>query len=184
MVPSLVSKKLIIVDEDDNIIEYVSKKICHRGQGLLHRAFSIFIFNDQNDLLIQRRSVEKPLWPLYWSNSVCSHPRKGEEYEDAAHRRLEEELRIKTTLKYLFKFQYHAQYKNIGSENEVCCVFIGKSDENIQPNKSEIEEWKYINLEDLTLDLKNNSNAYTPWFKMEWDQIRKNYNSAISKLWE
>ena len=97
---------LILVDAKDNIIGYESRERCHQGKGLRHRAFSIFIFDDQKQLLVQRRSVEKVLWPLHWSNSLCSHPRRGESYEEAAMRRLKEELGFETPLQLLFKFQY------------------------------------------------------------------------------
>ena len=120
---------LILVDEKDNITGYKNKLECHEGEGILHRAFSIFIFNDAGELLLQKRSAQKHLWPNYWSNSCCSHPRKGEELENATQRRLAEELGISTPLKHLFTFQYYAPYKNIGSEREMCAVFIGKSND-------------------------------------------------------
>ena len=91
-VVSFDNEKLILVDKYDNVLGYKSKAECHEGEGILHRAFSIFIFNDKNQLLLQKRSAKKLLWPLYWSNSCCSHPRKGENYETATHRRLKEEL--------------------------------------------------------------------------------------------
>ena len=94
-------EKLIIVDEHDNVLGYKSKAEAHEGSGILHRAFSLFIFNDKRELLIQQRSQKKPLWPLYWSNSVCSHPRKGEDYKSAVNRRLQEELGISTPLFFI-----------------------------------------------------------------------------------
>ena len=92
-------EKLILVDESDNILGYETKVKAHEGIGILHRAFSLFIFNDKKELLIQKRSQDKPLWPMFWANSVCSHPRKGEEYDTAIHRRLKEELGIEETPK-------------------------------------------------------------------------------------
>lgn len=174
--------ELIIVNKWDHIIDYASKEDCHKDEGLLHRAFSIFIFNDRKELLIQRRSSIKPLWPLYWSNSVCSHPCKGEDCETAAHRRLNEELGIKTSLNFLFKFQYKARYDGAGSENEICSVFIGKANGIIRPNINEIEEWKYIKIEDLERYIKADPENYTPWFKMEWDRIRKDFQKEINSL--
>ena len=88
-------EKLILVDEHDNIIGYENKDVCHNGDGLLHRAFSIFLFTSNGELLIQQRSQEKRLWGLFWSNTCCSHPRKGETYEQATMRRLQEELGLK-----------------------------------------------------------------------------------------
>ncbi|HLP44763.1 MAG TPA: isopentenyl-diphosphate delta-isomerase, partial [Candidatus Kapabacteria bacterium] len=105
---------LILVDGKDNIVGYLDKGGCHEGEGVLHRAFSIFIFNSRGQLLLQRRSAAKPLWPLFLSNSVCSHPRRGESYEEATHRRLKEELGIETRVFFLFKFEYRASYGVIG----------------------------------------------------------------------
>ena len=173
---------LILVDEKDNVLGYESKKECHEGQGLLHRAFSIFIFNDKNELLLQKRSFSKPLWPLYWSNSVCSHPRRGETYHEAARRRLREELGFETPLQALFKFQYQASFKNIGSENEICFVYIGKANGIVQTDLNEIAAWKYIDAAVLTENMLNYPNLYTPWFKMEWERIRKEYLCEIRNL--
>ena len=99
---------LILVDEADCEVGHASRSRCHEGTGLLHRAFSLFIFNDRGELLVQQRSAAKRLWPLYWSNSCCSHPRRAETMEAAIHRRLYEELGIKCLLHFLFKFQYQA----------------------------------------------------------------------------
>ena len=94
------SENLILVDQQDREIGTLDKAACHDGQGMLHRAFSLFIFNSQGELLLQKRSSQKRLWGGYWSNSCCSHPRQGEEYEIAIRRRLKEELGIQTELKY------------------------------------------------------------------------------------
>ncbi|MCP5105579.1 MAG: isopentenyl-diphosphate Delta-isomerase [bacterium] len=163
---------LILVDGSDTILGYEEKTQCHRGQGKLHRAFSIFIFNTGGQVLMQQRSAVKPLWPLYWSNSVCSHPRKGEEYLEAAQRRLEEEIGIQTPLRFLFKFQYQAPFKNVGAENELCAVFIGQSDDPVTVDPREIAQCKYIHPGELDRDLRDHPHIYTPWFKKEWEKIR------------
>ena len=181
-VVSFDDEKLILVDNEDNIIGYKTKEECHRGNGILHRAFSIFIFNDRNQLLIQKRSDSKQLWPLYWSNSCCSHPRKGEKVEEAAYRRLKEELGIESQLKILFKFQYSVPYKNVGSEREMCSVLIGKSNSHISPNKNEIDEWKYTDIEKLEENMSINPDKYTPWFKLEWERIKKDHWQEIENL--
>jgi isopentenyl-diphosphate delta-isomerase len=173
---------LIRVDAQDNIIGYETKEKCHRGKGLLHRAFSIFIFNDQGQLLLQRRSEKKLLWPLFWSNSVCSHPRKGESYEMAALRRIREELGFETALCSLFSFQYKAGYQNIGTESEMCSVFIGKSNGILRPDPNEIADLKYVNLESLDEDILCQAHRYTPWFRMEWNRIRKQHCAEIDYL--
>ncbi|TFG95447.1 MAG: isopentenyl-diphosphate delta-isomerase [Calditrichales bacterium] len=173
---------LIVVDEDDNVLDYKSKAECHQGGGILHRAFSIFIFNSRHELVLQQRSAQKLLWPLFWSNSCCSHPRKGETLEQAAHRRLEQELGISTPLKYLYTFQYQATYKTIGSENERCAVLIGHSDAPVSVNKNEIAEWKYISLDKLNTELAGQGETYTPWFKMEWKKLSSEFMSEINAL--
>ena len=173
------NEELILVDENDNVIGYKDKESCHNGQGILHRAFSIFIFNSRNELLLQRRSKHKRLWPLFWSNSCCGHPRKGETCIVAVKRRLKEELGIETELEYLFKFRYQAVFENIGSENELCSVYIGKSDELPNINKEEIKEWRYISIEKLNKELEEHPEHYTPWFKLEWRYILKKFMDKI-----
>lgn len=175
-------EKLIVVDEQDNILGYKTKAQCHKGEGILHRAFSIFIFNDHKQILLQQRSREKQLWPLYWSNSCCSHPRKGEEMADAAHRRLFEELGLRTSLKYLYKFQYHAGFGAAGSENEICSVFIGKSNGQVSVNHHEIAGWKFVDVAELNWDMTEHPEKYTPWFKMEWERIQNEYWGDVEAL--
>ncbi len=169
---------LILVDQSDDVIGYAGKDICHKGYGLLHRAFSVFIFSKESKLLIQKRSKNKLLWPLFWSNSVCSHPRKGESCKEAAHRRVKEELSIELNLKYLFKFQYQAAFNHIGSENEICYIYWGKTEKKIKADPIEIDEWQYIRIPDLNELLKSKPDQFTPWFRMEWELIqKKNYLS-------
>jgi len=178
-VVSFDDEKLILVDNDDNILGYKDKSECHEGDGTLHRAFSIFIFNNSNQLLLQKRSEQKLLWPLFWSNSCCSHPRQSENYETAIHRRLKEEVGIDTELKYLFKFQYQANFLDIGSENELCSVYIGRSDNPIAVNENEIAEWKFIDIGQMEKEMEEHPENFTPWFKMEWERIKKEFIDEI-----
>ena len=173
---------LILINEKDEIVGYKDKTACHTGEGILHRAFSIFIFNEQGQVLMQKRSEQKLLWSLYWSNSCCSHPRKGENYEIATQRRLKEELGFTTDLKFLFKFQYQARFKDVGSENELCSVYIGKSDAPVVVNENEIAEWKFMEIAELEEELVIHPDNFTPWFKMEWERIRKEYWGEIERL--
>src|SRR5271168_4249843 len=117
------SDTLILVDAADCRLGSMSKARCHEGRGVLHRAFSLLIFNGDGELLLQQRAPSKRLWPLYWSNSCCSHPRGAESMEMATRRRLYEELGIRCDLQFLFKFQYQAQFETAGSEQELCSVF-------------------------------------------------------------
>ncbi len=178
---SFEDEPLIVVDEQDKILDYKSKAECHKGNGILHRAFSIFIFNHKKQLLLQKRSEQKLLWPLFWSNSCCSHPRKGESYDQATVRRLHEELNIKAPLRFLYKFIYQARYEQIGSEYELCSVYLGRSDQPPDVNPNEIADWKYIDLPQLDEHMALYPDSYSPWFKMEWHSIRTEY---IEKLEE
>src|SRR6202142_2782709 len=119
------SEPLILVDQTDREVGHMSKTQCHQGRGTLHRAFSLLIFNPKGELLLQQRAASKRLWPLYWSNSCCSHPRRAETMEAATRRRLLEELGLSCDLQFLFKFRYQAQFDATGAENELCSVFIG-----------------------------------------------------------
>ncbi len=175
-------EKLIAVDEQDNIVAYRTRIECHQGEGILHRAFSIFIFNGQQELLLQKRSAQKLLWPDFWSNSCCSHPRQGEKTEIAARRRLKEELGIEAGLIYLYTFQYHARFGSIGSERELCAVYVGTSDEPVRFNQNEISVCKYLDIDSLTADLVTNPDRYTPWFQLEWQRLMREYRDKITAM--
>lgn len=170
---------LILVDSNDSAIGHATKEHCHSRDGILHRAFSIFVFNSKNELLIQKRSAEKPLWPLYWSNSVCSHPREGEDYGEAVSRRLLDEVGLHLPVQFLFKFQYQANYKQLGAENELCSVFTGKSDELPIINNSEIADWRYVSFDKLQNDIDARPEKYTPWFQTELKRIRMDFLDKI-----
>ena len=176
-------EELILVDSKDEIIGYKTKLDCHQDGGVLHRAFSVFIFNQQGDVLLQRRSKKKMLWPGYWSNACCSHPRAGESPEEAVYRRLKQELGISVELTYLYKFEYKANFANIGSEHELCWVWLGISDdETIKANPNEIAEWRYLPQTNLMEELRTNSALYTPWMKMEWERITADYLHFVPRL--
>jgi len=175
---SFEDEKLILVDEYDNTLGYKSKESAHKGDGILHRAFSLFIFNDKKELLIQKRSRQKQLWPLFWANSVCSHPRKGEDYNTAIQRRLKEELGIATPLKFLFR----ARFGEEGSENELCSVYIGKSNDKIVANGNEVAKWKFINLNQLEIEITEDPEKFTPWLKIELEKIRSVFMYEIENL--
>jgi isopentenyl-diphosphate Delta-isomerase len=174
---------LVLVDENDQDIGYLSKALCHAGSGVLHRAFSLLIFNDYGELLIQQRAASKRLWPLYWSNSCCSHPNGTETMEFAIQRRLAEELGINCPLHYLFKFQYQAQFDSTGAEHELCSVFIGRSGDRIKVNSEEIADWRWISPEALQREIATQGGqSFTPWFMLEWVQIWRDHRSAVLSL--
>jgi isopentenyl-diphosphate delta-isomerase len=168
-------EQLILVDKHDREIGSLTKADAHRGGGTLHRGFSLFVFNPAGELLVQRRAKSKRLWPGYWSNSCCSHPRRGEAMNRAVHRRLWEELSLRTELEFLFKFRYHAQYDSQGAEYELCSVYAGCSAEQPQPNSEEVAAWRYVTSQALQIEIAVAPETFTPWFKLEWAHIARAY---------
>jgi isopentenyl-diphosphate Delta-isomerase len=169
-------EQLVLVDEADREIGHLSKSECHTGTGRLHRAFSIFIVNDRQELLLQQRSRYKRLWPLYWSNSCCSHPRRGESLASASRRRLQEELGLSCPLQFLFKFQYQAQYDADGAEHELCSVFIGHSTAPVHAERHEIAAWRWIGIDELQQQLSDpRERHFTPWLRLEWARIWRDH---------
>jgi isopentenyl-diphosphate delta-isomerase len=174
--------RLILVDESDRGVGHLSKLLCHAGRGILHRAFSLLIFNDRNELLLQQRAASKRLWPLYWSNSCCSHPRHAETMEAAIQRRLWEELGLRCPLHFLFKFQYQAQFDATGAENELCSVFIGRSNTPVTISRDEILAWRWISPDALQREMTAAPGNFTPWFMIEWARIWRDHRAQIVDL--
>jgi len=171
---------LILVDETDRSLGFLSKALCHEGRGVLHRAFSLLIFNESGELLIQQRAASKRLWPMYWSNSCCSHPRGDESLEAATRRRLNEELGITCPLHFLFKFQYQAQFDATGAENELCSVFVGRCRDPIKVDSHEIRDWRWIAPEALQREMADEGGRiFTPWFMLEWARIWHDHRAAV-----
>lgn len=178
-VVSFDSERLILVDADDREIGHASKADAHAGRGILHRAFSLFVFNPAGELLLQQRAESKPLWPGHWANSCCSHPRGGEDMDTATQRRLREELGFTCPLEYLYKFQYHAEYGEAGSETELCWVYIGTSDAPVRVNDTEIAAWRYVKPEALDREIAESPEHFTPWLKMEWQRLRGEFANRL-----
>ncbi len=172
-------ERLVLVDEDDTPIGHDSKAACHDGDGVLHRAFSLFVFNRDGELLLQQRASDKRLWPLYWSNSCCSHPREGETMDEAVARRLDQELHIAADLQFLYKFQYQARYGDAGSENELCWVYAGTTDDSVKPNPTEVSAWRFVAPADVDRELAGHPERFTPWFKLEWTRLRTDHASIF-----
>lgn len=156
---------LILVDKNDKPIGTEEKVKCHLPIGKLHRAFTILLFNKDGKLLLTRRSQSKMLWPRDWDGTVASHPRQSETYVSSAERRLPEEIGVSCKLEYLFKFEYHVSYKNIGSENEICGTLIGivKDPTRIKLVQEEIDAIKWVSFYELLDDIKKNPQVYCPW---------------------
>src|SRR5574338_230838 len=181
---------LILVDSNDNPIGTEEKVKCHLPNGKLHRAFTVLLFNKEGKLLLTRRSQSKMLWPGDWDGTVASHPRKTETYVSSAERRLPEEIGASCSLDYLFKFEYHVPYKDIGSENEICGTLIGQVPDSfaIKLVPEEISETKWADL-DVFADIEKNPQNYCPWmlvalyFLAESDKQMIQKHKAIFDKW-
>ena len=174
-------EELILVDGDDNEIGFASKADAHDGGGVLHRAFSLFLFNDAGELLLQQRSPTKRLWGGFWSNSCCSHPRRGESLEVATSRRLLDELNFEAELEHVYWFCYEAGFGDAGSENELCHVFLGKAEDDIRPNDSEVEAIRFVAPAALAAEMEQHPERFTPWFKQEWQTLNGMYAQQLAR---
>ena len=172
---------LILVDNDDRDAGFLSKAACHDGSGILHRAFSVFLFDASGELLLQQRSARKRLWPMFWANSCCSHPRKGESLDIAAKRRLQDELNIAADLEFVYKFIYQANFGDAGSENELCSVFLGRLHEKAIANTTEIEALRFVSKDALWRQLAARPEIFTPWLKLEWQSLNESYSDVLSR---
>ena len=170
---------VILVDESghnlinqDGELSIMEKMEAHR-RGLLHRAVSVFVFNDKNELLLQRRAINKYHSPEKWANTCCTHPAPGETPLMAAQRRLSEEMGLVATLTESFTFSYQADVGNGLTENEFDHVFFGVSNQNPIPNSAEVSDWKWMAIEDLAQELIRKPEGYSPW-------LRKCFNEMVS----
>lgn len=157
-------EKVILVDLNDQVLGEMEKMEAHR-KGLLHRAFSVFILNSSNELLLHQRAWDKYHSGGLWTNACCSHPRPGENLIEAGQRRLVEEMGLAADLKELYSFIYHAELDSGLTEHEFDHVLLGYSDETPSPASEEVAAWKYIRIEEIKKDLENSPENYTFWFK-------------------
>jgi isopentenyl-diphosphate delta-isomerase len=173
--------EIILVDHRGNDIGSEEKDTCHRIPTKLHRAFSIFITNKNGHMLIQKRAATKKTWPGFWSNACCSHPRKGESLLEATQRRLREELGFTCPLQHILTFRYRADYNTEFGENEIDHVFFGQFDGAIKPNRDEIDDWRFVPIEELSQDIYRNPEKYTPWFKKALPRVVKFTTGHLQK---
>lgn len=165
---------VVLINPNDEVLGLMEKQQAHIN-GLLHRAFSVFLFNDQNEMLLQKRAYSKYHSPGQWTNAVCSHPKMDETYLEAAQRRLKEELGIETPLTEKFDFLYKANVGNGLWEHELDHVFIGSYNADFDLNPEEVAEVRYISMDDLDLELSQNPEHFTEWFKI----ILKEYKEHL-----
>jgi len=171
--------RLILVDEADREIGTLPKTEGHLGGGILHRAFSVFLFNREGAVLIQQRAAGKMLWPGYWSNSCCSHPRPGEAVETAGRRRVREELNLECRLNFLYKFRYQARFNDVGSEHELCYVYAGYPRGTLVADPSEIADHRWVAPDALTLEITASPDRFSPWLTLEWQRITTDFLEQI-----
>ena len=166
----MIEEQVILVDKFDVPIGLMNKLEAHE-KAILHRAFSVFILNDNNEIMLQQRALHKYHSPLLWTNTCCSHQRAGESNIQAGTRRLFEEMGFNTQLKELFHFIYKAPFENGLTEHELDHVMIGYFNEKPNINEDEVVGWKWMKIEDIKKDMIQNPTIYTVWFKIIFDEF-------------
>lgn len=166
----MTEEKVILVNEKDEPVGLMPKMEAHE-KALLHRAFSVFILNSKNEIMLQQRAANKYHSPLLWTNTTCSHQREGETNIEAGNRRLMEEMGIKAELKELFSFIYKAPFDNGLTEHELDHVMIGYYNNEPNINREEAEGWKWMSIDAVKEDMKANPEIYTIWFRIIFDKF-------------
>lgn len=158
-------EQVVLISENDEVLGLMEKMQAHEN-GILHRAFSVFLFNEKGEMLLQKRASEKYHSPGQWTNAVCSHPKPGETYLEGAKRRLKEELGIDAELSEKFHFIYKADVGQNLWEHELDHVFTGNFDGEFNLNRDEVSEVRYISMENLEKEMAENPKNFTEWFKI------------------
>ena len=171
----MIEEQVILVNENDEQIGLMPKLEAHE-KAVLHRAFSVFVFNDANELMLQQRAYSKYHSPGLWTNTCCSHQRQGETNIQAGKRRLQEEMGFVTELEETISFIYKAPFDNGLTEHEYDHILIGKSNQEPQINPDEVEAWKWMSLEAIKEDIEKQPDLYTAWFKIIFDKFYKHIN--------
>ncbi|HEA30583.1 MAG TPA: isopentenyl-diphosphate Delta-isomerase [Leeuwenhoekiella sp.] len=166
----MAEEMVILVDENDKQVGLMGKIEAHE-KALLHRAFSVFVFNDKKELMLQRRALGKYHSPGLWTNTCCSHQRPGETNAEAGSRRLQEEMGFTTELTESISFIYKAPFDNGLTEHEYDYILLGDYNDTPEPNPEEVSEWKWLSLEDIKEDMNHAPGNYTAWFKIIFDQF-------------
>ncbi|MBA5791252.1 isopentenyl-diphosphate Delta-isomerase [Flavobacterium sp. xlx-214] len=166
----MTEEQVVLVNEKDEPIGLMPKMQAHQ-EALLHRAFSVFILNDKNEVMLQQRAAHKYHSPMLWTNTCCSHQRDGESNIAAGQRRLQEEMGFSVPLKELFSFIYKAPFDNGLTEHEYDHVLVGYSNNAPEINLDEVASWKWMSIESIKEDMKKQPAVYTEWFKIIFDQF-------------
>ena len=173
--------KVILVNEHDDLVGVMDKMEAHR-QGLLHRAFSIFIFNGKGEMLLQQRAISKYHSGGLWTNACCSHPMPGEKTIDAAQRRLREELGFEAPVEKIFDFVYRAEFDNGLTEHEFDHVFAGEYDGQLSINPDEVNDFCYKELSEIKNTLQTHPQKYTTWFHLAFPKIEEWWVSRYQNI--
>ena len=168
---------VVLVDEKNNQVGLMPKMEAHE-KAVLHRAFSVFVFNEKGELMLQQRAASKYHSPLLWTNTCCSHQRDGESNIEAGRRRLHEEMGFTTDLKEVFSFIYKAPFDNGLTEHELDFVMVGSYEDAPDINAEEVESYKWMLLEDVKNDIENNPSIYTEWFKIIFKESYQKLTNA------
>lgn len=164
--------QIAIVNKNDEIIGYRDKLEVHE-QGLLHRAFSIFIFNDKKEMLLQQRAFSKYHSPGLWTNACCSHAVEGEGFNNTIHSRLVEEMGMDCDLFFKFSFQYRFAFDNGLIENEIDHVFLGFCSNNPVPNTEEVHDYRWVSISEIRQEIVSKPENFTYWFKFIFERVAK-----------
>ena len=169
-------EEVILVNEQDEQVGSMEKMEAHY-KGILHRAFSIFIFNERGEMLLQQRAKSKYHSGGLWTNACCSHPRPGEDIEQAATRRLHEELGFSTSIKKIFHFRYNASFTNGLTEHEFDHVFVGNYHGSIMPDAYEVEDYCFKTMHEISTSIESHAHKYTAWFCIAFPKVFKWWQS-------
>lgn len=173
----MAEEHVILVNEKDQEIGLMPKFEAHQ-KAVLHRAFSVFIFNSENELMLQKRASNKYHSPNLWTNTCCSHQRSGESNIQAGTRRLYEEMGFTTSLKEITSFIYKAPFDNGLTEHELDHIMVGYYNEDPVINSAEVEDWKWMKIEDVKKDISLNPDLYTAWFKIIFKNFYNHLNNS------
>ncbi len=168
----MAEEQVILVNDQDEAIGLMGKQEAHE-KGVLHRAFSVFIFNDRKELMLQQRAAHKYHSPGLWTNTCCSHQREGESNLSAGKRRLQEEMGFTTDLKETTSFIYKAPFDNGLTEHEFDHILVGHYNESPDINPEEVAAWKWVAMDALNKDINTHPEHYTAWFKIIFDKFQQ-----------
>jgi isopentenyl-diphosphate delta-isomerase len=171
----IIKEEVILVNEQDQDTGVAGKMEAHE-LGLLHRAFSVFVFNSRGEMLLQQRALEKYHSGGLWTNTCCSHPRPGEDTQAAAERRLKEEMGFQVSLEKVFEFLYKADFDNGLAEHEFDHVFVAEYEGPVEMNKEEVMNYSYRSMQEIATSLETEPEQYTAWFRLAFPRVKNWWN--------